>query len=77
MNRTIARPASALGRFGRRIAAIVAECNDAQRRMLSPDRYLLDPDKAPQDYAEFLFRTSGGLLHEPAAAGRAHSRPPG
>ena len=31
---------------------------------------------APEDYAEFLFRTSGLLLHEPAAAGRAHGQPP-
>ena len=76
MNRTT----STLARFGRRIADIVAECNYAQRRMLalrtSPDAYLHDRDRAPEDYAEFLFRTSGLLLHEPAAAGRAHGRTP-
>jgi hypothetical protein len=65
---------SGLARIARRIAAIVAECNDAQRRlftiMTAPDRYLPDRDKAPDTYAEFLFRTSGGLLHEPASAER-------
>ena len=71
-------PNMALARFGRRIASIVAECNYAQRRMFAimtaPDRYLPDGNKAPDTYAEFLFRTSGGLLHEPAAARRAHGR---
>ena len=72
---------SALARFGRRVADIVAECNYAQRRMLAlrttPDLYLADGDKAPDDYAEFLFRTSSALLHESAATGRAHGRPVG
>ena len=72
---------SALARFGRRVAGFVAECNYAQRRMLSlrtsPDVYLQDPDQAPGDYAEFLFRTSNTLLREPAAAGRAHGQPVG
>jgi hypothetical protein len=70
---------SPLARFGRRIAAIVAECNDAQRRLFairtSPDSYLTDgQDQAPDTYAEFLFRTSGGLLHEPTAAQRPRDR---
>jgi hypothetical protein len=78
MSRTI----STLARFGQRIADIVAECDYAQRRMLalrtSPDAYLhdRDRDRAPEDYAEFLFRTSGLLLHEPAAVGRAHGPAP-
>ena len=71
----------ALARFGRRVADFVAECNYAQRRMqmlrTSPDVYLNDPDRAPDDYAEFLFRTSSALLREPAAAGRARGRPVG
>jgi hypothetical protein len=74
MNRTT----SALARFARRIAGIVAECDYAQRRMLAlrtmPDTYLPDRDKAPEDYAEFLYRTSGVLRQEPAADGRAHGR---
>ena len=70
-----------LARFGRRVADIVAECNYAQRRMLAlrtaPDLYRADRNKAPDTYAEFLFRTSSALLHEPAASGRAHGRPVG
>lgn len=69
---------SYLARFGRRVADIVAECNYAQRRMLAlrtaPDLYLADRDRAPADYAEFLFRTSSAMLHEPTASGRAHGR---
>jgi len=70
-----------LARFARRVAGIVAECNYAQRRMLAlrtaPDTFLADPDKAPDNYAEFLFRTSTALLHEPTASGRSHGQPVG
>jgi hypothetical protein len=63
-----------LVRLGKRIANFVAECDYAQRRsfaiMTSPDSYLMDRDQAPDTYAEFLFRTSGGLLHEPASGQR-------
>jgi hypothetical protein len=59
----------------RRVAAVIAECNDAQRRLAqlraSPDRYMARPDLAPDTYQEFLFRTSGPLAHEPAAARRS------
>ena len=65
---------SLLVRFGQRVASIVAECDYAQRRsfaiMTSPDSYLMDRDQAPDTYAEFLFRTSGGLLHESASGQR-------
>jgi hypothetical protein len=75
---TMAARTHGLARFSRRVAGIVAECNYAQRRMLAlrttPDVYLADGDKAPDNYAEFLFRTSSALLHEPAASGRAHGR---
>ena len=74
--------AGAVGRAARAVAATVAECNRAQRRMaeiqLSPDRFMLDGGATPpDDYAEFLFRTSGLLAHEPPAdkrfsGGRAH-----
>jgi hypothetical protein len=64
-----------LARFGRRVADVIAECNYAQRRMtmlmISTDAYLTDRDRAPGDYAEFLLRTSGALLREPAAGRRA------
>jgi len=79
-----ARLSSGLARIARRvanrIAKVVAECDYAQRRsfaiMTNPDSYLTDRDQAPDTYAEFLFRTSGGLLHEPASAQRAHGRLP-
>jgi hypothetical protein len=78
---TMAALISALARFGHRVAEIVAECNYAQRRMLalrtSPDLYGPGGNKAPDTYAEFLFRTSNAPLHEPAAARRAHGRPVG
>ena len=68
-----------LARFARRIARVMAEISYAQRRWTalttSADFYLADRDHAPDTYAEFLFRTSGALLDEPAAAGRAHGRP--
>ena len=78
---TMTQPLTArtsLGRLGQRVAAIVAECNYAQRRStvlrMAPDAYLDGRDKAPADYTEFLFRTSGALLHEPPASRRASGR---
>jgi hypothetical protein len=69
---------TALGRLGQRVAMIIAECNYAQRRVailrMTPEAYLDNRDKAPADYAEFLFRTSGALLHEPGAARRANGQ---
>ena len=41
---------------------------------LTPDRYLSNSAQAPDDYAEFLFRTSGSLAHEPSARQRAAGR---
>ena len=62
----------------RRVAAVIAECHYAQRRLtmlrVSPDRYLVQPQGAPDTYEEFLFRTSGPLAHEPSATGRALGR---
>ena len=56
------------------ITSVVTECNQATRTMsqlrLAPDRYLPDSDRAPDDYAEFLFRTSGPLVHEHSARQR-------
>lgn len=58
-----------------KIAAIVRECNEAQRRMAeirnAPDRFVSAPDVAPDTYGEFLFRTSGPLHPEPSARDRA------
>jgi len=62
----------------RRVADIIAECNYAQRRMtvlkMAPDAYFATTGKAPDDYAEFLFRTSGALLREPDSSHRAHGQ---
>ncbi len=61
--------------LARRLAAVLAECNDAQRRktilMTSPDTYRAGRDMVPDDYAEFLFRTSGALIREPSAGRRS------
>jgi hypothetical protein len=78
-NNGLARVAARAVRAGqglaRRAAAVLAECHYAQRRMsvltTSPDRYAPEPDHAPDTYAEFLFRTSGTLRHEPAANWRS------
>jgi hypothetical protein len=62
---------STLARIARRIVAVFAEIRYAQRRLdairMNSDSYLINADKAPESYGEFLFRTSGVLLHEPAA----------
>jgi hypothetical protein len=62
-------------RIGRRIGDVVAEYTHAQRRMtelaMAPDRYAFRPNVAPDTFAEFLFRTSGVLRHEPPACARA------
>jgi len=75
----LARPTTGLARIGRRIVNALAETDYAQRRwftvMTTPDSYLTSSgDQAPVDYAEFLFRSSGSLRHEPAAD-RAQRRP--
>jgi len=62
----------------RRVGAVVAECNYAQRRITvlqsSPDHYLVAPAQAPDTYEEFLLRTAGPLDHEPSAAARCGRR---
>jgi hypothetical protein len=73
-SRQIAR----LSRMGKRVAAVLAECDYAQRRwitlMTTSDAYLPEGDQAPGDYSEFLFRTSGALLREPDARRRANGQ---
>jgi len=78
MNLSAHEPLGCLRRLARRISAVVAECNYAQRRMVelatAPDRYLFNPDAPPATYEEFLYRTSGVLRHEPSARARTRSR---
>ena len=64
--------------LARRVAGFFAECNYAQRRVTmlrtSTDAYLTARNQAPDDYSEFLFRTSGTLLREPDARHRARGQ---
>jgi hypothetical protein len=64
----------AIRRIARKITSAIAEDHDAQRRALelrlSPERNVFTPNAAPTTYAEFLFRTSGRLPHEPPARAR-------
>ena len=66
-----------LRRLAGRVAAAIAEMNEAQRRMImlraSLDRYTFEPDEPPDTYDEFLARTCGLLLHEPPASRRTAS----
>ena len=63
-----------LRRLLSKVAAVIGEMNEAQRRMVilrsAPDRYVLYPNQGPATYHEFLARTSGPLLHEPPASRR-------
>jgi hypothetical protein len=74
----LSRLATAASRAAHGVATFIAECNYAQRRLLqlrlNPDRYILGGGNAPDTYAEFLFRTSGWLPHEPPAARRCPTR---
>jgi len=58
----------------RKIASVIEECWYAQRRLetlrASPDMYSDRPNDAPDSFAEFMFRTSGPLMHEPSARQR-------
>ncbi len=64
-------------RLASRVAAMVAEMNEAQRRVavphVVPDSYLTRPGAPPDSYAEFLARTSGPLIREPSASERSRS----
>jgi hypothetical protein len=66
--------AAQLRRLVGKVAAVVGEMNEAQRRMIilrsAPDRYMLNSDEAPATYHEFLARSSGPHLHEPPASRR-------
>ena len=59
----------------RRVGGVVAECNYAQHRLAEvladPERYVLEPDRAPDSYRVFLLLTSRKLAHEPSAAERS------
>ena len=56
---------------------MLVECHQAARRStelrMSADMYIEHPEKAPETYPEFLFRTAGSLRHEPPARKRART----
>lgn len=69
------RPAArSLRNAAQALAAAIEECNYARARLtqlqFSPDRHVNDPDEPPASYSEFLFRSSGSLIHEPPARKR-------
>jgi len=59
----------------RKVFGFLADWEYAQRRVMqvkvAPDQSVFRPDAVPQTYAEFLYRTSGVLKHEPPARNRA------
>lgn len=65
---------TAVRRAAGKLADTFREMNEAQQLMLvlrnAADRYVENPDAAPDTYDEFLARTSGMLLHEPSARKR-------
>lgn len=56
------------------VAAVVRECNYASRRLgelrLCPDRRAAAGNRAPDSYAEFLWRSPVALWREPPARRR-------
>jgi hypothetical protein len=62
-------------RVAKGIVAAIVEAHQAQRmlfeRQMDPESYVLPAAGAPDTYADFLFRTSGRLRHEPSARERA------
>jgi hypothetical protein len=71
-------PARALRQMARRLVQFVREVNYWQRRKavlsMAPDRYLMNPDKAPDTYREFLARTYAPLIREPSFKARLAGR---
>jgi len=59
----------------RRVGGVVAECNYATHRLAelqaNPERYVIEPDQAPDSYQVFLLLTSRKLAHEPSAVERS------
>jgi len=74
----VQRPARGPRQMARRLVQSVRELNYWQRRKtvlsLAPDRYLMNPDKAPDTYGEFLARTYAPLIREPSFKARLAGR---
>jgi hypothetical protein len=78
MSNGICHLATATRRLADRIGQAIAECNEATRRLTTlagtPDRYPVDPDRAPDTYTEFVIRTAGLLRHEPERTTQVRSQ---
>jgi hypothetical protein len=65
----------------RAVVDVVRECNYATSRLrelrLFPEIRAADGDRAPDTYADFLWRSSVPLWHEPSARRRAAGARPG
>ncbi len=74
----VRRSARALRRTAGRIMQFLRELDYWQRRTavlsLAPDRYIMNPHKAPDTYREFLARTTGPLIREPSFKARLAGR---
>jgi hypothetical protein len=72
---TAARRSPAIRQLMRKVSGFLTDWTYAQRRVIelkvAPSQNVFQPDTVPQTYAEFLYRTSGVLQHEPPARARA------
>jgi hypothetical protein len=69
MSSAISHQAAVIRRLAGRVSQVIAECNEATRRLTTlactPEHYPVDPDRAPDTYAEFVIRSAGVLGREP------------
>jgi hypothetical protein len=69
MSSATSHQAGAIRRLTSRVGHAIAECNEATRRLATlagtPERYQVDPDRAPDTYAEFLIRSAAAMRREP------------
>jgi hypothetical protein len=77
MSKAIDSPSDLIRRLAHLISDTFAEEIHAQRLLNSllsaPDHYVFRRPAVPDSYAEFLYRTSGALLHEPTARERVQA----
>jgi len=71
----MSKAAVSVRQLTRNALAILTDWYYAQRKLaeltLAPEQYVFKRNAVPQTYAEFLYRTSGVLPHEPPARVRA------
>ena len=68
--------ASRILRFARQTRRVLSEINEANKRVTAMrlGYGMAESDRAPDTYAEFLFRSSLVTLHEPSAHRRGAGR---